>query len=659
MKDKINTQKHSIYGLLIITFFVGVFYFIYNQAYGLNWQFDDFANLKGLSDVNTKQGALNFIFGGNAGPTGRPISLLTFIPDYLYWPNNPWGFIKSSLLWHLMNSGLIFLLVLNIFRASETFKNTPLYYALAVTMLWALAPIHSSAILMPVQRMTLISSFFILLTLVLYSYMRLHLSENRPIINFILFTTIILTGSLLAVYSKENGIVVLTLVALIELFFYKNKLIPTYHKLWKFCIYSLLISVPIFMLGYFFDRYEGIVSSFNNYRGRSLLDHLATQAVVLWEYIRLIFLPRASLLGPYHDGHVIYQWTMWQPWLALLSFVGIIISAVYFYYIKSSIFAKYILFSILFYFACHQIESTFIPLEVYFEHRNYIACLGFIILIIFILKIGLTYASSKLIPIFIFTLFCLYSIFNLQQTTSLWGDRLLSAEIWATNFPESTRAVQALAWYYHTAGFQDASRKVLEDFYVTHPNNIGIGIQTLLNNCMLGDNQLIQIRLKKLESHLSSLSVPMGITTHLASLGNKVRKNECGNISLNQYENFLNKVLKDTNINKVSIVRHHVNFELALTYYEMGKFDLYTQYAKQAFFDYPSLSIAQIIALRLFEHQQLQEAILWIDEALLHAPNNLNQLSWKISLGSLKEMLLKFDRQIQTNNFENIYDGLR
>lgn len=658
MKDKMTVQKHTVYCLFIITIFLGLFYFIYNQANGLNWQFDDFANLKGLSDVSTQQGAVNFIFGGGAGPTGRPISLLTFIPDYVYWSNNPWGFVRSSLLWHLMNSGLIFLLVLNIFRVSETFKDKSLYYALIVTILWALAPIHSSAILMPVQRMTLVSSFFMLLTLVLYSYMRVNLSVSRPIKNFFLFAIIIFTGCLLAIYSKENGVVILTLIALIELFFYKNKPVLTYPNLWKFCIYGLLLTVPIFMIGYFFYHYEGIISNFNNYRGRSLLDHLATQIVVLWEYIRLIFLPRASLLGPYHDGHIIYNWKMWQPWFALFLFVGIIITSSYFYFVKLSIFSRYILFATFFYLACHQIESTFIPLEVYFEHRNYLACLGFIILIVFVLKKGLVYATSKLIPVFVFSMFFLYSIFNLQQVTSLWGDRLLSAEMWVINFPESTRAVQTLAWYYHLAGFQDASQKILDDFYVSHPNNIGVGVQTLINSCISGNNQIIQTRLKQLELNLSLLSAPMGMTVNLANLGKKIRKNECGDISLDQYENFLQKALKDTSINNVSVVRHHVNFELALTYYDMGKFNLYTQYAKQAFFDYPSLSVAQIIALRLFEHQQLQEAIMWTDEALNYAPNNLNKLSWENSLGSLKEMLIEFNEQFKANSYESISDEL-
>ncbi|MEJ2296991.1 MAG: hypothetical protein P8X94_00505, partial [Woeseiaceae bacterium] len=48
------------------------------------WLFDDFgsiANLADLGGVRNWETFKAFVFGGTAGPTGRPLSLLTFLID--------------------------------------------------------------------------------------------------------------------------------------------------------------------------------------------------------------------------------------------------------------------------------------------------------------------------------------------------------------------------------------------------------------------------------------------------------------------------------------------------------------------------------------------------------------------------------------------------
>src|SRR5690606_12813235 len=69
---------------------------LYALARGLTWQFDDWINLKDLAGASSPDGLRAFLFGGVAGPSGRPVALLSFLPNYVDWPDNPWGFVQQS-----------------------------------------------------------------------------------------------------------------------------------------------------------------------------------------------------------------------------------------------------------------------------------------------------------------------------------------------------------------------------------------------------------------------------------------------------------------------------------------------------------------------------------------------------------------------------------
>ena len=68
--------------------------------------FDDFGTLAelgqrgGIRDWETFRA---FVFGGHAGPTGRPLALLTFLLDATNWPADAWPFKRTNVVIHLIN----------------------------------------------------------------------------------------------------------------------------------------------------------------------------------------------------------------------------------------------------------------------------------------------------------------------------------------------------------------------------------------------------------------------------------------------------------------------------------------------------------------------------------------------------------------------------
>jgi hypothetical protein len=76
--------------------------------------------------------------------------------------------------------------------------------ALFTSLIWALHPVHSTVILYTVQRMALLSNFFILLGVFMYLHIRLSLIEKNQNKQLALMTIVIGSSGLLALLSKEN-----------------------------------------------------------------------------------------------------------------------------------------------------------------------------------------------------------------------------------------------------------------------------------------------------------------------------------------------------------------------------------------------------------------------------------------------------------------------
>ncbi len=74
---------------------------------------DDFINLYGLDFIH-RDGMMNYIFSGIAGPSGRPLSLFSFALQYPEWPVNSLPFKVVNLIIHLMNGVLIYLICHNL-----------------------------------------------------------------------------------------------------------------------------------------------------------------------------------------------------------------------------------------------------------------------------------------------------------------------------------------------------------------------------------------------------------------------------------------------------------------------------------------------------------------------------------------------------------------
>ena len=623
---------------------------LYGHAAGMTWQFDDLANLKELGGVSTREGLLQYLFGGVAGPGGRPLSLLAFLPNYADWDGNPWGFARGTLLLHGLNALLATLLFTQLWRSvaddvdCRLQVRSPLVWGTLAAVLWAAQAIHASGILMPVQRMTHVSGFFVLLTLWLYVMLRRNFAGAPGWWPLIALSGTVGVGTVLAVLGKENGALTVSLVAVIESLWLCRLTPPAPRAVWRAWVWLAWLVVPVFLIGtYLLRGWAGLMASYRYYRPFSLMERLATEPVVLWEYVRQALAPRAALLGPLQDGHAIYDWAMWQPWVAVAAWIVVVLAAAAWVRI-GGLLARATLLAIVFFLVAHQIESTFIPLELYFEHRNYIAtlciafCLAVAIRTLWSLAPSL---SGRVVAMGVAITILAWQCLAIYQLSTLIGQPLLAAEMWHRYHPTSQRAAQTLAWQLGQLGFLPAGLRVLDELADRQPDQVGVRIQALALACKVQpENEPDhRHRMSVMQRDIGMLRSASGFVTGLQELGTAVRAEKCRGADAQDYFQFLQLAVANEAIQHTRQVRHHVNFELSLTASKLGLIQQAVLYGKQAFYDFPSVGSGQRVATLLFTQGELEEAIAWTEEAEKHAPNGIQRWAWHQNFGSMRAAL--------------------
>ncbi len=445
-----KTQKKLIaFSLFIITAITFILY--YPGLFG-DFVFDDSANIlenkklaiHNLSHENLKSAALS----GNAGPLGRPISLVTFSLNYYFTSFDPFYLKLTNLFIHLINGLLVFVISLKLFQwLSYQYKSIKLestsYLACLVCLIWLIHPLNLTSVLYVVQRMTSLSSLFGLLAVAIYCIWR-----TRSITwSNTLLTLVSLTISLLAsILSKESGVLFIPLIYWIELIFFQaknQKFQPIFIKKIKlsYLLWFGIITV-FFLFLYLLPPYLN-PANFTR-REFTLEERLLTESRVIFYYLKMFFYPLLSDLSLYHDDFIISK-SLTQPITTLYSLAGLLgISLACIFLFKKH---PMLLFAWGWYVISQLLESTFISLELVHEHRNYFGIIGFIVAAVYYIA----QINNKKIQPFIYVLSAIY-IANLAWTTwqrsEIWSNLVDHAAFEAEHHPHSERANYQLARIY-------------------------------------------------------------------------------------------------------------------------------------------------------------------------------------------------------------------
>lgn len=468
--------------------------------------FDDYANLPALGatgPVDTWPTFWRYITSGSADPTGRPLALLSFLLDARDWPTDPRPFLRTNVLLHLLNGVLLALLLRKLGRGAVGTASTPgasepsplplsrgergselplfpgergsglpfswndqaSYWwidlaALLGAAFWLLHPLFVSTTLYIVQREAILPATFALLGLLSWLHGRSRMLAGSTWAGLAWIALGLGAGTLLAVLSKANGILLPALALVIDYVWLRRldgsrlRGAPTPHispvgaplrhdHIPRNYTSTLLVFgwLPaLVVLGYLLDSaWNGLVHGISATRPWTLGQRLLTEPRVLMDYLALLWLPRPFTPGLFND-QIAASTSLWSPATtlpAILAVIGLIAGA----WLLRKRFPA-IALATLFYFVGQSLESSSIALELYFEHRNYLPAM----LMFWPLARGLLAPRSHETREFhvLRYAFCAVLVLGLGGMTlaraNLWGNQHDQALLWATMNPASPRA---------------------------------------------------------------------------------------------------------------------------------------------------------------------------------------------------------------------------
>ncbi len=311
----------------------------------------------------------------------RPISHISFALNY-YFAKDFFKSLKlSNLFIHLGVGFLLFGVCSQLVRklpgnhpSQPDLTGVMRWLPLLVSTAWLLHPSMVSTVLYSVQRATMLSALFCLAGINAFIYYREKLLLSGTGFWFGLASVSLFT--LLAFLSKENGVLTVTLCVVIEVCFFRFKFHPDIGKI-THQSYMLLLCLPtILIIAYLIQQYltasnDALLLSRNFDYDMRLLSQLR----ILFYYLYWFLVPTPSNLTFIHDTispseDIVTPITTAFAGMGWLAIVGTVIYLV----IKNKL--TWLAFGILWFTAGHLIESTVVPLELVFEHRNYLPYAG-------------------------------------------------------------------------------------------------------------------------------------------------------------------------------------------------------------------------------------------------------------------------------------------
>ncbi|MFH1269893.1 MAG: hypothetical protein ABIH75_02390, partial [Candidatus Omnitrophota bacterium] len=355
-----SERRIPVNKLLLVTLLCCLGIAAYSNSLHNSFHFDDEQAI--VENLNIKNLA-NLRLIWDYGPT-RSLTTLSLAFNYHLHKLDVFGYHLFNLAIHLCTAILAWWFVLLTFATPPMKKDKISGHASTIAFftaaVFAVHPIQTEAVTYIIQRTAVLAALFYLLSLCLYIKSRmLQIEGSDSKSNYNFYYTASLLAALAGIYTKETIITLPVAIVLYEFCFLKNQGRFNWRRILPFFIISLII--PLTAIFRISEHNPGIPQ----------IHYLLTQPRVMITYLRLLFIPVNQNLD--YDYPIIK--TLFDPaaLTGILSIVLILIIAI-------RLFHRYRLlsFAVFWFFLVLLPESSIFPIhDVIFEHRLYLAVLGY------------------------------------------------------------------------------------------------------------------------------------------------------------------------------------------------------------------------------------------------------------------------------------------
>jgi Tfp pilus assembly protein PilF len=266
-------QSSKLRILWIVSLIAGLT-IVYRHSFDAPFIYDDFNAITNNASIHSLSAAWHTPVESTL--SGRPIVRFSLAINYQLGELNPRGYHAFNFALHVINALLLF----GIIRRTPSLKYAQLL-AMGVATVWALHPLQTEAVIYVTQRTELLMAMFFLLTL--YASIR---AFNSPDIKH--WPVIAIIACALGMASKEVMVGAPLVVLLYDRLFFAGGLKQRPR------FYAALAVTWIILIGLMVLEPRGESAGFA--LGINVMEYLATQASVIWHYIRLCVWPTGQTI---------------------------------------------------------------------------------------------------------------------------------------------------------------------------------------------------------------------------------------------------------------------------------------------------------------------------------------------------------------------------
>ena len=362
--------------LLSVVALLGLTALVYWPGLSGPFLLDDLSNLQPVRDwTEGRLGFANVVTGNASGPLGRPLSMATFAANAALGGYSPYSFKLGNLVLHLLCGSLIFALFSTLCRRDSRMRNTTAWLPVAMTGVWLLHPLLVSTVLYSVQRMAILSALFTLTAMLCWWHGRQAIENGDIRRGSLLMFGAFPAMTILATLSKETGLLAPFLCWVLEAAYFSPRTgdkRPLAARLFIgfACVLPLLAGVTAFLF-----QPERLLGGYAN-REFTLTERLLTEPRVLFDYLGALLMPWGPSMGIFQDDYLVSKSVVSPPstFFALAGWVTLMLLG---WRLRRSVPA--LAAGIGLYLVGHALESSVVPLYIYFEHRNYLPSIGAIL----------------------------------------------------------------------------------------------------------------------------------------------------------------------------------------------------------------------------------------------------------------------------------------
>ncbi len=271
-----------LFGIIFLVTFIAYGNSIFNGFVADDFgQIVDNVRIHSLANIPSFLNGATFYNEGAVNLSGiyfRPTLVLYFAVNYALWQGNPSGFHLSNMLLHATVVSLVFILLSKLFSKAGFKLGKPIAYLLSLIYLVHPANVEAVAYISSIQESILI--FFALISLLITMSWCESKKEDKKKLFFIgMF-------SLLSLFSKETGIIILFVLSLYVFIFYKPKLIR--YLLTQLSVFTVYLIVRLGIAKMSFTSFAAAPPIAQ----APLIQRLTTIPFEIFSYLRLLFFPK-------------------------------------------------------------------------------------------------------------------------------------------------------------------------------------------------------------------------------------------------------------------------------------------------------------------------------------------------------------------------------